>query len=129
MRTSLMILITMALLWGCGTAPKQEATISPDFRPGGGGYSYAKIVMGVYNDAWKPAIDATSAERVTTASVVITKDGSVVSAKIVRPSGDEQMDKSVQSVLERIRTVQPFESGAKDERRTFTINFDLRAKT
>ena len=33
------------------------------------------------------------------------------------------MDKSVQTVLDKIRFVQPFESGAKDERRVFTINF------
>jgi len=76
--------------------------------------------------AWHPGdVTTTNANvaSVTSASVVIAKDGRVVSAKIVRLSEDEQMNKSVQAVLDQIKFVQPFESGAEDERRTFTINF------
>jgi len=85
--------------------------------------------MRVYMRAWEPGKSATKVERVTRVSIVIARDGSVVSAKIVAPSGDEQVDKSVQLTLDKIRFVQPFESGAKEDRRTFTINFDLRVKT
>jgi hypothetical protein len=41
------------------------------------------------------------------------------------PSGDEALDRSVQRTLERVRTIEPFETGAKEEQRTYTINFNL----
>ena len=129
MRPQFFILLTAVFLWGCETPPEQEAAISPDFKPGGGSHAYSEVVMRVYMHAWEPAKSATNVERVARVSVVIARDGSVVSAKIVTPSGDEQVDKSVQLTLDKIRFVQPFESGAKEDRRTFTINFDLKVKT
>jgi len=36
------------------------------------------------------------------------------------------MDKSVQEMLDKISFVQPFENGAKDEQRTFIINFQVK---
>jgi TonB family protein len=126
MRTQIAILFAAMLLLGCESSPKQEAAISRDFKPGGGGLAYAQVVKRFYLQAWQPADVTTTNANVqsfTRVSVVIAKDGSVVSAKIVKPSEDEQMDKSVQTVLDKIKCVQPFESGAKDERRVFTINF------
>ena len=129
MRTQFLILLAAMFLWGCESSPKENAAISPDFRSGGGGLAYAQVVKRVFTQAWNPSRSPTDGETVTRVSVVIAKDGTVISAKIVKPSGDDQMDKSVQMVLDKIRLVQPFESGARDERRTFIINFDLRAKT
>ena len=126
MRAQFLILLTAMLLLGCESSPKQNAAISQDSRPGGGGLAYAQVVKRFYMQVWQPAdITTTNAnvQSFTRVSVVIAKDGSVISAKVVKPSEDERMDKSVQTVLDKIRFVQPFESGAKDERRAFTINF------
>jgi TonB family protein len=61
--------------------------------------------------------------------VVIRKDGSVEASEIVQRSGSAAFDRSVTAVLNRVTTVgRPFPAGATDERRTYVIKFDLRAK-
>jgi hypothetical protein len=39
------------------------------------------------------------------------------------------MDKSVQQALSRVAHLDPFEPGARDKQRTYTINFNLKAGT
>ncbi len=53
--------------------------------------------------------------------------GTVISAEIISPSGDETLDKSVQSTLSEVKWIKPFEAGARESQRTYTINFNLRA--
>jgi hypothetical protein len=38
------------------------------------------------------------------------------------------VDKSVQRTLDRVTFIAPFPEGAKDKQRTYTINFNLKAK-
>jgi len=112
-----MILLVAAAFWGCATVPQDSAAIRKD---------YEQAVRRIYIQAWQPAdVVSTNAsiQSICTVSVVIARDGSVISTKVVKPSGDEQMDKSVHAVLDKIRFVQPFENGARDKRRVFTINF------
>ncbi|MDD5139331.1 MAG: TonB family protein [Verrucomicrobiales bacterium] len=63
------------------------------------------------------------------AKVLIDKDGKVESAKIVEFSGNQPVDESVQKTLDQVKSVQPFETGATDEQRTFVINFELKPKS
>ncbi len=96
--------------------------------PGGAAFAhYGSIVRQMYMDAWiKPAeIDADSAVVATT--VVIARDGRVVSARITRPSGIRAVDDSVRRALE-LKFIKPFPEGATDLERTFHLKFDLTAK-
>ena len=45
-----------------------------------------------------------------------------------RPSGETGVDSSVQRTLDRIPFIAPFPEGAKEKERTYTINFNLKAK-
>jgi len=66
---------------------------------------------------------------VVTARVVIARDGSVVSAEIVERSKAPALDQSVTSALGRVTTIgRPFPEGSTDERKTFLIEFDLKAR-
>ena len=65
---------------------------------------------------------------ITKATVTIASDGTVLSARILKPSGDASVDRSVQRTLDRVTFIAPFPEGAKDKQRTYTINFNLKAK-
>ena len=58
--------------------------------------------------------------------VTIGSDGKVISAKMLRHSGENRMDLSVQRTLDRIKFIEPFGPEAKEKQRTYTINFSLR---
>ena len=110
------------------TSPK---TTIEEVGPGGGGPSYANYgawVKTKYDNAWLAPDDAASDDAVAKVSVTIAKDGTVVSASITRPSGDSQVDRSVQATLDRVTFIAPFPEGAKEKQRTYIINFNLKAK-
>jgi TonB family protein len=99
--------------------------------PGGGGEayaSYAQVVQSIYWHAWTAPEDTASDEAVTKVTVTIESDGTVLSAHIIKPSGDASVDRSVQRALDRVTFIAPFPEGAKDKQRTYTINFNLKAK-
>ena len=101
------------------------------FGPGGGDEVYApydQAVRSIYWHAWMPPEDTASDAAITKATVTIASDGSVLSARILKPSGDASVDRSVQRTLDRVTFIAPFPEGAKDKQRTYTINFNLKAK-
>ena len=61
-------------------------------------------------------------------SVTIASDGTVISARIITPSGDASVDASVQRTLDRVTYIAPFPEGATEKERTYIINFNLKAK-
>ena len=101
------------------------------FGPGGGGVAYAnydQVVRSIYWQNWTPPEDTASDQAITKATVTIESDGTVLSARIIKPSGDASVDKSVQRTLDRVTFIARFPEGAKDKQRTYTINFNLKAK-
>jgi TonB family protein len=64
-----------------------------------------------------------------TVRVAFNRDGTVASARIIKRSGDPDMDDSVQSALDRVTTVgASFPEGTSDAERTFEFNFRSRTK-
>ncbi len=99
--------------------------------PGEGSVSYANyasVVKSIYERAWTPPSDTASDDANTKVSVTIGSDGTVVSSRILNPSGDASVDATVQRTLDRVTFVAPFPDGAKEKERTFIINFNLKAK-
>lgn len=99
--------------------------------PGGGGEVYAsydQAVRSKYWHAWIPPQDTASDTAITRATVTIASDGSVLSARIIQPSGDASVDRSVRDTLDRVTYIAPFPQGAKEKQRTYTIKFDLKAR-
>lgn len=104
----------------------------PDLGPGGGGPSYANYaawVRTVYENAWVVPEDSATDHGVTKVSVTIRRDGTIVSAQIIKQSGDAQMDASVRRALDRVTTIgRPFPEGDNGKERTYIIPFDLKVK-
>jgi TonB family protein len=99
--------------------------------PGTGSVSYANyasVVKSVYERAWRAPDDAANDDAITRISVTIGSDGTVISSRILDPSGDSKVDASVQRTLDNVNFVAPFPDGAKEKEKTFIINFNLKAK-
>jgi TonB family protein len=115
-----------------GTGVSGATTIElPPPGPGGGGVPYANFyqaVKSVYANAWIVPDGVTDDEATVGASVTIARNGAVISWRITQRSGSAAVDQSVQATLDRVRYAAPLPEGAKEEQRTVTINFNLRAK-
>lgn len=87
--------------------------------------NYGQVVISIYNRNWmKPAgMEETVVVKTT---VIIARDGKVVSTRITDRSGNPAVDKSVDQVLDRVKFIAPFPEGARDETRTFNIDFELK---
>jgi len=106
-------------------------SIDTNYGQGGGGEAYAnyaQIVKSIYEQQWIAPENADNDEAITKVTVTIARDGSVVSSRIVRASGDPAVDSSVQRTLDRVTFIAPFPESTKDKERTYTINFNLKAK-
>ncbi|MBI4325616.1 MAG: TonB family protein [Chloroflexi bacterium] len=97
--------------------------------PGGEAYAnYGQAVKSVYENAWIPPASVTNENKTVQVKVIIARDGTVLSGEILRRSGLAPLDRSVERVLKQINFVAPFPEGARDDQRTFIIDFNLRDK-
>lgn len=90
--------------------------------------NYAQVVKSYYEQAWTPPDDTASDDANIKVRVTIASDGTVISARVIAPSGDASVDRSVRSTLERVPNLPPFPSGTTDKERTYIINFNLKSK-
>jgi TonB family protein len=90
--------------------------------------NYASVVKSVYEQAWVPPDDAQNDDANVKVTVTIARDGTVISARVLTPSGDVGVDASVQRTLDRVTFIAPFPEGTTEQERTYTINFNLKAK-
>jgi protein TonB len=99
--------------------------------PGGGGVPYANFlqaVKSIYERTWIVPDGITDDNATTAVSVTIARDGRVVSSRITRSSGSAAVDRSVQVTLDRVKYAAPLPDDAKEDQRTVTINFNVKAK-
>ena len=101
--------------------------------PGGGGVPYANFLQAVksaYARAWIIPDGVTDDNATVDVSVTIARDGTVVpgASRITRASGNAAVDRSVQVTLDRVKYAAPLPDDAKENQRTVTITFSVRAK-
>lgn len=93
-----------------------------------GGSAYAWHVRNAFINAWIPPQNVRDEFATTDVTVVIRKDGRVTQTRIAKRSGVAALDRSVQDALDRVREIVPFEAGATEDQRSYTIGFNLRSK-
>jgi TonB family protein len=91
--------------------------------------NYATAVVSVYRHAWVPPDGMDNDSAIVKFTVTIASDGTVISARIIGPSGDASVDSAVQRVLERVTFIAPFPEGAPEQQRTYTLNFNATRRT
>ena len=99
--------------------------------PGGDGVPYGNwlsAIKKIYTDAWVVPDGVTDDSATVTASITIARNGDVLSTSIVRASGNPLVDHSVKATLDRVTRAAPLPERAKEDQRTVTINFNVKAK-
>jgi TonB family protein len=108
-----------------------STTVEMPQGPGGGGPSYANFLQAlrkIYNDAWVVPDGITDDEATVSTSVTIARNGDVIATKILRSSGNAAVDASVEAMLRRVTRAVPLPDSAKENQRTVTIKFNVKAK-
>jgi TonB family protein len=94
--------------------------------PGGAAYaSYDLYLKKLYETAWIPPQAGRGNEPAVEVELVIARDGTVLSRRVIKASGRRELDNSVNTVLRRITKARPLPEGSTDAKRTFRINFNL----
>ena len=116
MRNLFSIIVVVSLSCGCSAPPHLAIQDSS-----------GQSVQAAFDQVWNTKTNAKTATEsiVVKARVVIARDGKVLSAKIIQPSGDLEIDKSVQKTLDRVKNVGRFSADMKDSQKTYIISFRL----
>ncbi|MEY4386718.1 MAG: TonB terminal [Verrucomicrobiota bacterium] len=105
--------------------------VGPVGLPTGSGPSvgaFGDILRTIYFNNWHEPSDATSEDAVVRVTVTIARDGSVISGRITKSSGDPAVDRTVEQTLRNVTYVKPFPADWKESQRQFQLNFSLKAK-
>ena len=86
--------------------------------------NFGTIVVSVYHHAWIPPESMASDSAMVNFTVTIARDGSVISSHITSPSGEPNVDRAVQRMLDRVTFIHEFPEDTKDRERTYHINFN-----
>lgn len=100
--------------------------------PGGEAFgSYKMYVQMAYENAWIVVPELTDQDFIAVIKVTVARDGRITASRIFKPSGSATMDRTVRKAMDQVRNdgLPPFPEGAKDTERTFTIEFNLKAKS
>ena len=90
--------------------------------------NYGSAIKSIYEQAWNPPSETANDDANAKVAITIGSDGTVISARVIDPSGDARVDASVQRALDSVTSVPAFPEGATEKQRTFKINFNLKAK-
>src|SRR6185503_18648889 len=86
--------------------------------PGGEAYaSYRSFVFAAYDNAWQVHPDIGNDDSTVLTKVIVHRTGRIISAEIVRRSGNPAIDKSVQRALDNVERLPEFPPGARDQER------------
>ena len=86
--------------------------------------NYGAAVVSTYHQAWIAPDHMASDSAVVRFSVIISRDGNVISSRIVKSSGDSAVDRAVQRMLDRVIFIGEFPDDSKDKQRTYNIDFN-----
>lgn len=90
--------------------------------------AYSDILRSIYFNSWREPSDATMEDAIVKVSVTIASDGSVISARITKSSGDSAVDKSVQHLIDSVPFIRAFPEDWKEKQKEFKLSFSLKAK-
>jgi TonB family protein len=110
---------------------KNSSTATEVDMPGASTAAYASFkdaLASIYYNAWTPPDDNSNDDAITKVRITIARDGTILSARIIGPSGDGRVDDSVQRAIDRVSSVPPLPEGSKESQRTVTLNFNLKTK-
>jgi TonB family protein len=98
---------------------------------GGGGEvfaGYRDLVRSAYYRAWVAPENGSNKLALPEVQIQVARDGTIISAELIGPSGETALDKSVLRALRGVPKLPPFPAASHDEQKTFRIQFSLDLK-
>ncbi|MSU34224.1 MAG: TonB family protein [Pedosphaera sp.] len=102
--------------------------VNIDLPSGGESYAgYASALGQLYKSAWSRFKPATTSRDIVLVRVEVTiaRDGTILSARVVTPSGVVDVDRSVERTLREVTRAPEFPKTNRDAQRIFPITFQL----
>ena len=93
----------------------------------GASSNYRDALATIYYNAWTTPDDTANDDANATVKITVASDGTVISARIVTPSGDAKTDESIRRALDRVASVPPLPDKSKPQQ-DFTFAFNLKTK-
>ena len=110
---------------GVRTSASPNTIVDLEGIGGGAAFAgYRDVVVSIYYHAWITPEDSANRQASVDAKVVVARDGSIISAELVRSSDDRTLDKSVERALRMVTKLPPFPAGMRDEQCTFKFRFN-----
>lgn len=116
--------LSIIVLSGCAGGGAAHSTDSAEAR------RYSHLMHNRFYEAWvqPSAVAAPRGKISVSVDVQIDRGGHIASFKIVKPSGNEKIDRSIAEVGEKIRQVTPPPLGSSQKRFDLRIYFELDVK-
>jgi TonB family protein len=113
-----------------GTSLSKDPGVQVDGgdNSGAAAANYRDIVAAMYTAAWNPPASLNDDSASVIVSVTIARDGHVIRHEIITPSGNADMDRSIETALENVSDILPFPAGSTDSERTYKLKLNLSAK-
>jgi outer membrane biosynthesis protein TonB len=89
---------------------------------------YRDVVRSYYYRAWIQPDNGVAKSALPEAKIEVARDGTILRAELVTPSGERILDKSVERALQAVVKLPPFPAESHDEQRIFRIQFSLELK-
>jgi TonB family protein len=112
-----------------GMSSGTDIKFNPGFGGSGPAYaSWLSIIKTIYYNDWKERLTdgLTDDAAVAEATVVIARDGTVISAQITQSSGNVAVDRSIQTTLDHVRFTSRFPETSKEEQTTLVLVFSVK---
>jgi TonB family protein len=114
---------------GLEVKTSQQRSVVDTKGDGGEAYAdYNSVIQSIYFHAWTTPDNVANKLAQAKVKLVLSRDGSILSADIIDSSGESAVDKSVERALRSVTHVPSFPSTSHDQQRTFYILFNLEAK-
>jgi TonB family protein len=118
-----------ALATGVRSSGEKGTVVDMPGQGGGEAFAgYETVVYNAYYHAWITPDSITDRLAKADVKIVVSRDGTILSAEIISKSGEPALDRSVERALRAVTRLRPFPPAATDEQRSFLIRFNLEAK-
>lgn len=87
--------------------------------------NYGSVVLAAVQSKWNPILGEAFRGYSVQIELTISRDGRVQSKKILRSSGNAQVDEAAQQTLDRIRVIAPFDKLDTAKERTYPITLKV----
>lgn len=89
---------------------------------------YGQMMVRTYEQMWLVPNSLGDSSSIVAVTVTVARNGRVLEWRVLKPSGNGAIDKSVRETLQKVMQFEPFPASFREAQKTFNIDFNLKAK-